>query len=66
MNIVKRSLPYTKDFDRCEWRNACAFISQNLRLVRFDLCVEGGTPSLANKSALYWERESTYSMADFA
>ena len=66
MNIVKRSLPYTKDFDRCEWRNACAFISQNLRLVQFDLCVEGGTPSLANKPALYWERESTYSMADFA
>ena len=28
INIVKCSLPYTKDFDRCEWRNACAFISQ--------------------------------------
>lgn len=66
MNIVKRSLPYTREFDRCEWRNACAFISQNLRLVQFDLCVEGGTPSLANKPALYWGRESTSSMADFA
>ena len=66
MNIVKRSLPYTKDFDRCEWRNTCAFISQNLRLVHFDLYVEGGTPSLANKPALYRKRESTYSMADFA
>lgn len=66
MNIVKRSLPYTKDFDRCEWRNACAFISQNLRLVQLDLCVEGGTPSLANKPALYWKQNGTYSKADFA
>ena len=66
MNIVKRSLPYTKDFDRCEWRNACAFISQNLRLVQLDLYVEGGTPSLANRPALYWKQKSTYSKADFA
>ena len=66
LSIVKRSLPYTKDFDRCEWRNACAFISQNLRLVQLDLYVEGGTPSLANKPALYWEHNCTYSKADFA
>ena len=66
MNIIKRSLPYTKDFDRCEWRNACAFISQNLRLVQLNLYVEGGTPSLANRPALYWKQKSTYSKADFA
>lgn len=66
MSIVKRSLPYTKDFDRCEWRNACAFVSQKLRLVQLDLYVEGGTPSLANKPALYWKQKSTYSKADFA
>lgn len=66
INIVKRSLPYTKDFDRCEWRNACAFISQKLRLVELNLYVEGGTPSLANKPALYWKQNSTYSMADFS
>lgn len=66
MNIIKRSLPYTKDFDRCEWRSACAFISQNLRLVQLDLYVEGGTPSLANRPALYWKQKSTYSKADFA
>ena len=66
MNLVKRSLPYTKDFDHCEWRNACAFISQNLRLVQLDLYVEGGTPSLAHKPALYWKQKSTYSKADFA
>lgn len=64
MNIVKRSLPYTKDFDRCEWRNARTFISRNLRLVQLNLYVEGGIPSLANKPALYWKQ--TYSQADFA
>ena len=66
MNIVKRSLPYTKDFDRCEWHNACAFISQSLRLVQLDLYVEGGTLSLANQAALYGKHKSTYSKADFA
>lgn len=66
MNIIKRSLPYTKDFDRCEWRNACAFISQNLRLVSLKLLVEAGSPSLANRPALYWKQKSTYSKADFA
>ena len=66
MVFVKRSLPYTRDFDRCEWRNACAFISQNLRLVQLDLYVEGGTPSLAKKPAMYWKQKSTYSMGDFA
>ena len=66
INIVKRSLPYTKDFDRCEWRNACAFISQNLQLEQLDLYVEGGIPSLANKPAVNWEPKSSYSVADFA
>ena len=66
MVIVKRSLPYTKDFDRCEWRNACAFISQNLRLAQLDLHVEGGTPSLVSKPGTYWEQKNAYSMEDFA
>lgn len=66
MSIAKRSLPYTKDFDRCEWRNACTFISKHLRLVQLDLYVEGGRPSLANKPALYWKQKSTYSKEDFA
>ena len=42
------------------------FISQNLRLVQLDLHVEGGTPALANRPALYWKQKSTYSKADFA
>ena len=64
MNIVKRSLPYTKDFDRYEWRNACAFISQNLHLIQLNLYVEGGTPSLANKPALYWKQKNVSYLFD--
>ncbi|MCJ1450447.1 hypothetical protein MMC28_000778 [Mycoblastus sanguinarius] len=65
MNILKRSLPYTKDFDRCEWRNACAFISQNMQLERLDLGVCGGTPSLAGHAAFHWKQRSTYTKEDF-
>lgn len=64
--MVKRSLPYTKDFDRCEWRSACDFISKYLNLVQLDLGVYGGTPSLANRPALHWKQNSTYTKADFA
>ena len=66
IKMVKRSLPYTKDFDRCEWRNACEFISKNMNLIQLDLGVYGGTPSLANRPALHWKQNSTYTKADFA
>lgn len=65
MSIAKRSLPYTKDFDRCEWRNACNFISKNLKLAQLDLVVYGGTPSLANRPALHWKQTHTYNKSDF-
>lgn len=59
IRLVKRSLPYIKDFDRCEWRNACDSIAESTRsgkmqLQRLDLGVYGGTPSVANKPALHW------------
>ena len=64
IRMVKRSLPYTKDFDRCEWRSACSFIAESMRsgqlqLKQLDLDVSGGMPSMANKPAL------TYSESDF-
>lgn len=65
MSIMKRSLPYTKDFDRCEWRNACNFISKNVKLTQLDLVVHGGTPSLANRPALHWKQTHTYNKSDF-
>ena len=57
--------PYTKDFDRYEWRNACSFISKNLKLAQLDLVVYGGTPSLANMPALHWKQTHTYDKGDF-
>jgi len=70
IKMVKRSLPYTKDFDRCEWRNACSFIagnarSMNMRLQHLDLDVCGGTPCLANKPTLHWNQNHIYTKSDF-
>ena len=71
IKMAKRSLPYTKDFDRCEWRNACHFIAEKMRskdmqLKQLDLKVYGGAPSLANKPALHWNQCHTYMESDFA
>ena len=70
IRLVKRSLPYTKDFDRCEWRTACTFLAEKMQrgdihLKQIDLDVYGGTPSLADKPALYWKQHHTYSKSDF-
>ena len=40
ISILKRALPYTKDFDRCEWASAWTFIAENLQLVRLDPGIE--------------------------
>lgn len=42
ISLIKRALPYTKDFDNCEWRNACAYISSNIRLTELELMIEAG------------------------
>ena len=59
LSLFKRALPYTKDFDRCEWRNACCFISKNLQLAQLGLLVEGGKPQQQ------WMSRETYNKADF-
>jgi len=59
ISLLKRALPYTKDFDRCEWGNACAFISQNMKLAQLDLMIEGGKPESK------WESRETYCKEDF-
>ena len=71
VRMVKRSLPYTKDFDRCEWRSACDYIAEKIRtqqmqLNQLDLDVYGGTPSLANRPALHWKQRHTYTKSDFS
>ena len=60
INIVKRALPYDKDFDRCEWYNVCEFLSNNMNLVELGLGVLGG-----KSGAQVTERE-VYSKSDFA
>ena len=57
--LIRRALPYTKDFDRCEWGNACAFISQNMNLAQLDLTIDGGKPESK------WESRERYCKEDF-
>ena len=59
ISMLKRALPYTKDFDRCEWASACTFIARNTQLARLDLGIEGGKP------IQQWEAQTTYTAADF-
>ena len=59
VNIVKRALPYIKEFDRCEWRNVCSFISNSMELVQLGLGILGGKP------APQWEAKETYEESDF-
>lgn len=44
ISVVKRALPYDKDFDRCEWASMCDCISSHLELARLDLGIVGGLP----------------------
>ena len=60
IGILKRALPYTKDFDRCEWTSACTFIAENLQLSQLDLGVEGGKP------LQQWEAQETYTASEFS
>ncbi|KAI9815316.1 MAG: hypothetical protein M1827_002796 [Pycnora praestabilis] len=59
INIVKRALPYDKEFDRAEWKNVCSFISRNMELVQLGLGVLGGRPLTG------WDANETYSGTDF-
>lgn len=47
ISLTKRALPYTKDFDRSEWKAACAYIATNLShiLINLQLNVYGGCPA---------------------
>ena len=59
VNIVKRALPYVKEFDRCEWRNMCAYMSKNMQLAQLGLGIAGGRP-------VWWtEAPETFQSEDF-
>lgn len=44
IRIVKRALPYETDFDRCEWRNMCDYLSHRLHLDELSLGIIAGKP----------------------
>lgn len=59
LSITKKVSIFTRDFDRCEWHNACAFISQNLHLQKICLRVLGGKPHDG------WDDLIEYTVRDF-
>jgi hypothetical protein len=59
ISLTKMGSVYTRDFDRCEWRNMCSFISQNVQLRKLVLRVTGGRPSSG------WIDVQEYAVADF-
>jgi len=59
ISLTKQGSVYAREFDRCEWSNVCAFISEELDLHKLVLKVIGGQP-LAG-----WEDVQQYSASDF-
>lgn len=63
VRIVKRALPYCKEFDKCEWSNALRYLtstSTNIALRRLELGVVAGRPGENG-----WDRVARYSAQDF-
>lgn len=63
LRIVKRGLPYCKEFDKCEWSNAMRYLtstSTNIALRRLELGVVAGRPGENG-----WDRVARYSAQDF-
>lgn len=66
IRLVKRALPYCKDFDHCEWRNACTFIATHTRLRRLTLAIVGGRPRpIWGAPVGYWNSQRPWSIKDF-
>lgn len=59
VGIVKRALPYEKDFDRCEWSEMCDVLSTQLTLRELSLGVVAGKPATG------WAGISTFKLQDF-
>lgn len=63
IRIVKRALPYDKEFDRAEWSSALRYLtspSSNINLRRLDLGIVAGRPGRNG-----WDRIPTYCARDF-
>ena len=60
INITKRALPYVKNFDSCEWRSVCEFVSKNMKLTQLGLGILGG------KTAIPYSEGDIYAKSDFS
>lgn len=58
LSLTKQPTVYSRDFDRCEWSNACAFLAQCMCLRKLSLRIIAGQPLRD------WE-PTTYSAAEF-
>ncbi|KAL8658337.1 MAG: hypothetical protein Q9226_001081 [Calogaya cf. arnoldii] len=66
IRLVKRALPYCKDFDRCEWRSACAFLAAHTNLRRVTLAIVGGRPRPMWGAPIgHWESQEPWGIEDF-
>ena len=62
MNLVKRALPYTRDFDRYEWSTVCEFLAKRLELQHLGLGVAGGKPTVTDHGTAAVD---TFNKSDF-
>ncbi|KAL8673885.1 MAG: hypothetical protein Q9168_001705 [Polycauliona sp. 1 TL-2023] len=66
IRLVKRALPYCKDFDRCEWRNACTFLATHTKLRRVTLAIVGGRPRpIWGAPVGHWDSQEPWGVEDF-
>jgi hypothetical protein len=59
LSLIKQGDIYCRDFDRCEWANACEFLAEHMRLRKLALTVIGGKPLTG------WEGIPEYTPRDF-
>ncbi|GAB7339373.1 hypothetical protein MBLNU457_6013t1 [Dothideomycetes sp. NU457] len=60
IRLVKRALPYEKEFDRAEWSNAINYIAENVPVQQLSLGIIAGKPS-----ATGWTNVLPYNEMDF-
>lgn len=46
ISVVKKALPYDKDFDRCEWSSMCKYLAEHVSLAALSLGVVAGKPAV--------------------
>lgn len=60
VGVVKRALPYDKEFDRCEWSNMCRCLQTHLSLAQLSLGIVAGKPG-----SVGWDGVPRFPKQDF-